>query len=128
MAPSVTETTSWANRRAAPTPSQAIARVDAHVGQLVEALRKRPRYAKEDWLIVIGTDHGGHGTGHFRGRNDVDVRWTFLILNGPSVVKGKMRAKTANVDIAVTALTHLGVEIRPEWKLDGRCVGLKSLE
>ncbi|GAA3129669.1 putative AlkP superfamily pyrophosphatase or phosphodiesterase [Kribbella aluminosa] len=39
---------------------------DTRVGQLVEAVRNRPQYTAERWLIVVATDHGhvdagGHG-------------------------------------------------------------------
>ncbi|MGB1841464.1 MAG: DUF4983 domain-containing protein [Longimicrobiales bacterium] len=29
------------------------------------------------------------------------------------------------VDVAVTALTHLGIPVDPSWQLDGRPVGLR---
>lgn len=31
----------------------------------------------------------------------------------------------AQVDVAATALTHLRIELEPQWKLDGKAVGLK---
>jgi hypothetical protein len=40
--------------------------------------------------------------------------------------KGPIKGKMYNVDVAVTALTHLGVPIQAEWKLDGKAVGLKK--
>ena len=46
------------------------------------------------------------------------MRTGFMILNGPSVVKGPIEGKLGNVDVAVTALAHLGVAAKPEWKLD----------
>jgi hypothetical protein len=55
-----------------------------------------------------------------------EVRRTFLIVSGPSSSQAAMPKKTANVDVAATALTHLGIAIRPEWRLDGQCVGLKQ--
>ncbi len=103
----------------------AIAKVDGHVGQILTALRERPRAAREDWLIVVCTDHGGRGTGHGGGQTAEEVRTTFLILHGPTVQPG-MIEKTANVDVVATALAHLGVSPSPEWKLDGRTVALKS--
>ncbi len=104
----------------------AIASVDKHIGGIVKALAKRENFANEDWLIVVAADHGGRGLGHIGGRSYEEVRHTFLILHGPSVKPGKINEKTENVDVAVTALTHLGVVILPEWKLDGKVVGLKA--
>lgn len=97
---------------------QAIAAVDGHVGRVLEAVSRRKVYDKEDWLVIVAADHGG--------RSHDEVRRTFLILSGPSVVPGEIMHETANVDVAVTALTHLGLEVKQEWKLDGRCVGLRG--
>src|SRR5690606_33630277 len=36
----------------------AIEELDDFVGVIVEAVRNRPTYADEDWLIVVTTDHG----------------------------------------------------------------------
>ncbi len=110
----------------APRYTNGIEEVDAHVGRILEAMRKRPTYAKEDWLILVCTDHGGKGKGHSGGQKDPEVRTGFLILHGPTLRKGAIDGKIYNVDVAVTALTHLGVPIKPEWKLDGRAVGLKK--
>ena len=75
---------------------------------------------------MTAADHGGRGTGHHGGRLHDEVRRTFLILSGPSVVLGPIMQETANVDVAMTALTHLGVEVKDEWMLDGRCVGRRG--
>ena len=57
---------------------------DRHVGKLLRALRSRPTYGNEDWLILVCTDHGGQGTDHAGGHDDPDVNTTFLIVSGPS--------------------------------------------
>jgi predicted AlkP superfamily pyrophosphatase or phosphodiesterase len=33
--------------------------VDEQIGRILKALKNRPTYAKEDWLIIVCTDHGG---------------------------------------------------------------------
>jgi arylsulfatase A-like enzyme len=109
-----------------PQYSRAIAQVDRHIGAVMEALGKRTSYAKEDWLTIVATDHGGRGLNHRGGRPHEEVRFTFLILHGPSVRKGSIQERTANVDVAYTALTHLGVRIDDVWQFDGRSVGLKG--
>lgn len=103
----------------------AIETVDRHVGKILTAIAQRPKSASEDWLILVGTDHGGRGLSHTGAGAYEEVRRTFLIVSGPSSSKENMPAKTGNVDVAVTAMTHLGILIRPEWNLDGRAVGLK---
>jgi phosphopentomutase len=109
-----------------PQYMQALATVDTHVGQILDAIRGRPRYATEDWLVAVCTDHGGRGTGHGGGQAAAEVRNTFLIFHGPSVTPGEIAAPTANVDVVATALTHLGVPLQAEWKLDGRSRALQN--
>jgi len=104
-----------------------LALVDRHVGAVLAALRARPTFADEDWLILAGTDHGGAGLGHGKGHENPDVRQVWFLANGPSVVPGKIEGPTALVDFVPTALTHLGIPIQPEWKLDGQPRALKSL-
>jgi predicted AlkP superfamily pyrophosphatase or phosphodiesterase len=102
---------------------QAIEQVDAHVGSLLEVLRRRPTYAKESWLILVSTDHGGSGKAH--GENIPEHRTIFLIVSGSAAARGVITPAPRVVDLAPTALTHLGVPIDPKWDWDGRPVGLK---
>ncbi|HET6422946.1 MAG TPA: alkaline phosphatase family protein [Planctomycetaceae bacterium] len=104
----------------------AIERVDGLIAEVITAVRARSTYAQEDWLILIGTDHGGAGTGHGGGREMPEIRRTFMIVSGPSTVRGRLEEQTYQVDHVATALTHLGIALQPEWKLDGRAVGLKA--
>jgi predicted AlkP superfamily pyrophosphatase or phosphodiesterase len=104
----------------------ALERVDAHVGRVVAAIRERPAFAQEDWLTIVCTDHGGIGTRHGGGRDEPDVRTTFLIVSGPSARRGKFDDPTYQVDVVATALAHLRVTPREEWRLDGKPVGLKA--
>jgi len=104
---------------------QAIERVDAHVGTLVDAVRARPRYAEEEWLFLVGTDHGGRGTDHGGGHDVPEILETFLIVSGPSVDRSAIAGPTYMVDLPVTALVHLGVAIDPRWQLDGRPLGVR---
>jgi len=109
-----------------PKYTNGIETVDGYVGDILAALLARKSYAKEDWLVIVCTDHGGQGRGHSGGQKNPEVRTGFLILHGPSVVPGAIKEKTTNADVAVTALTHLGVPVKAEWKLDGKAVGLKK--
>ncbi|HRN57456.1 MAG TPA: alkaline phosphatase family protein [Agriterribacter sp.] len=49
---------------AAPRYMGAINKTDTYVGEILAALRSRKDIAKESWLIVVATDHGGKGTSH----------------------------------------------------------------
>ncbi|QEL19761.1 alkaline phosphatase family protein [Limnoglobus roseus] len=101
-----------------------IADTDAHVGAILKAIRARKNFANEDWLTLVTTDHGGRGKSH--GANVPEIRTIFFIVNGPSVAPGEITSDVGVVDTAVTALTHLGVAVSPEWKLDGKSVGLTT--
>jgi len=110
-----------------PEYRQAIERVDANIGSVLQTIRDRSTFAQEDWLVIVATDHGGLGTNHGGGRKIDEIRRTFLIVSGPSARKGRTEAPTYQVDVVATALSHLGIAPKPEWKLDGKPVGLKQL-
>jgi predicted AlkP superfamily pyrophosphatase or phosphodiesterase len=102
---------------------KAIETVDAQVGEVLTALRKRKGFAAERWLILVGTDHGGRGTDHGGNRNTPEVNTVWCIVAGDGVEKGEIKGATHQVDLVATALTHLGIPQKPEWKLDGRAIG-----
>jgi len=104
----------------------AIERADKLVGRAVAAVKGRKTYAAEDWLVIVTSDHGGKGTGHGGGHQTPEILNSFLIVSGPSAKRGQFDEKVYLVDAPVTALAHLGVKAKEEWKLDGRVVGLKE--
>lgn len=125
-----------------------IQQVDKEIGEVVAALKARPTYAQEDWMILLTTDHGGVGTGH--GGNTNTERHIWWIASGDNVpnmeITGddpgsyqmssnpvdatKLKATPVLTDIAVTALAHVlkynttstcsDPESNPNWKLDGK--------
>ncbi len=103
---------------------EAIEATDRHVQFVLDALRSRKTYAEEDWLVLVSTDHGGTEKEH--GKNIPTHRTIFFIASGPSAARGPIDQPTFIVDIAATALVHLGIPIDPAWQLDGRAVGLKK--
>ncbi|MDP2956886.1 MAG: alkaline phosphatase family protein [Longimicrobiales bacterium] len=102
----------------------AIALADVHVGSLVSAVEARAKYAREDWLIIVSTDHGRTADGD-HGGDTPEERTIFLLASGPSAVVGTPPDPVNIVDVAVTALAHLGIAIDPAWQLDGKAVGLR---
>ena len=102
----------------------AIALADRHVGMLVDAIRGRSTYAAEDWLILVSTDHGRRPDGGHGGDSEVE-RTIFYLAAGPSTVRGALPGTPQIVDVAVTALAHLGIWLDPAWGLDGAVVGLE---
>ncbi len=87
------------------------------------AVRARPTYAQEDWLILMSTDHGRTADGD-HGGDTPEERTIFYLASGPSTVVGTLEGTPAIVDVPVTALAHLGIDIDPAWSLDGKVVGL----
>lgn len=98
---------------------------DAHVGALIEAIRHRPTFADEDWLVLISTDHGHKDEGGHGGVSPEETT-VFYLADGPSVAPGGSDFDPNIVDVPVTALAHLGVEAEPGWRLDGKVSGLKT--
>ena len=103
---------------------KAIEETDKRVGKIIKALKKRDNYNKENWLILVSTDHGGSGFGH--GEDIPEHTTTFYIASGKDVNKGEIKKQVYVVDVAVTALKHLGIDIKKEWNLDGKVSGLKN--
>lgn len=107
-----------------PAYRAAIEAADAQVGALVAALKRRPTFADEDWLILMSTDHGRRDDGGHGGLSPEERR-IFFLASGPAARRGAPADTVYVVDVAVTALAHLGVPLDPAWKLDGQVVGLR---
>jgi predicted AlkP superfamily pyrophosphatase or phosphodiesterase len=90
--------------------------VDGCLGQLLEAIEQRPSRKTEHWLIMVTTDHGHLDQGGHGGFTDEERR-TFVLYHGDGIEPGA-RDDARMVDIAATALAHLGLAIPAE--LDGR--------
>jgi predicted AlkP superfamily pyrophosphatase or phosphodiesterase len=103
---------------------EAIALSDQHVGALVDAVRSRPSFRAENWLILISTDHGRTSDGDHGGDSPVEMT-TFILASGPGMAIGTPTEETFIVDVAVTALNHLGIAIDPAWGLDGKPVKVR---
>ena len=101
----------------------AIETADVQVGRLISAIRNRPTYEREDWLVLVVTDHGHLDRGGHGGIT-VEEATVFYLASGPSATRSTLQAGTNIVDIAVTAMAHLGVTIDPAWHLDGKVSGL----
>lgn len=91
----------------------AISHVDSHIGELVRAMRARPKFAEEEWLVLITTDHGGRGNAH-GGDSEVE-RNIWLIAHGARLP----RERLLETPVPQTALVpmiyaHLGISPKPE--------------
>lgn len=101
----------------------AIETADEQVGRLIEAIRSRATFAQEDWLVLMSTDHGRADDGSHGGESDAELTIFYLAarLDGRAV---RLVEAPRVVDVAVTALAHLGIVADPAWELDGRANGL----
>ncbi|MFE7099431.1 alkaline phosphatase family protein [Streptomyces erythrochromogenes] len=86
----------------------AVARVDALVGQLLTAVQNRPTYGQENWKILVTTDHGHIPSGG-HGGSTIAERGTFVIAKGAGIPAGSVRDDVKLADVAATALAQLGV-------------------
>lgn len=96
---------------------RAIAAADAHVGELLRAVKRRKTRAAEDWLIVVTTDHGGTGYGH---KDDLPAnRRVFVIAHGLGPAGSGFTTATPRLtDVAPTVLAWLGVPFAAAGEAD----------
>ncbi|MBQ6023924.1 MAG: alkaline phosphatase family protein [Clostridia bacterium] len=52
--------------------------------EIISAIKSRPTYETEDWLILITSDHGGYNTGH--GMCTMQERMIFIVTNKAPVL------------------------------------------
>jgi predicted AlkP superfamily pyrophosphatase or phosphodiesterase len=97
-----------------------IERADSQTAELLEALRARPGYDDEDWLVLVSTDHGRNDAGGHGGQSPSETT-IFFLASGPAVSPGRTDCPPEIVDVAATALAHMGTVAQG---LDGQPRGL----
>jgi predicted AlkP superfamily pyrophosphatase or phosphodiesterase len=99
----------------------AIKAADAQIGKIWQAIKEREKNFKEDWLIVITTDHGRDAeTGKHHGGQSDRERLTWITTNSKKLNPHFIETP-AMVDIMPAMATHLNLAI-PEAtrkELDG---------
>lgn len=86
-------------------------RADEALGNLLAELDKRG--LRDETLIIISADHGGHGTTHGSSLpEDMTIPW---IVSGPGVQPKVLTTQVHTMDTAATAAFMLGLPIPPEW-------------
>ncbi len=91
-------------------------RADQAIGNLLAELDARG--LREEMLIIITADHGGHSTTHGSSMpEDMTIPWIAL---GAGVQPMQLTTPVQTVDTAATIAFALGLPIPPEW--DGRPV------
>jgi len=103
-----------------PAYLEAAAIVDLQVGAILAAVAKRKASRpKEEWLVIIVSDHGGTPDGKHGGQSPEEVIVPYFMA-GDGVARGQLTPTVHNVDAPVTALAWLGIQVDPAWELDGR--------
>ena len=112
--------------RAVPGYLSAIEAADALVGRVLAAVESRANREREDWLVILTTDHGGTiDLNH--GRDIVEHREVPFIVSGDAAAKGPLRTTVNQCDVVATAFAHLGIAVDPAWDLDSCAVGLATV-
>lgn len=92
----------------------AISHVDSHIGELLRAMKARPQYADEEWLVLVCTDHGGRGNSH--GGNSDAERKIWLVAQGKHLHKDDLATKPVPQTALVPMMyEHLGIVPKPGW-------------
>jgi len=90
---------------------RAYANDDESLGFILDSLKARNLY--EDTLIIVTSDHGGHGTTHGTDMpEDMTIPW---IVSGPGVLPMQITTQVRTMDTAATAAFALGLSIPSEW-------------
>lgn len=95
---------------------------DLCLARILDAVRSRPTFAQEDWLIMLTSDHGG--IHYMHGQMDAQTRTVPIVLCGRRVVQGPLAGLPRTYDVPCTALAHFGID-PTTCDLDGEVIGGK---
>jgi len=104
---------------------EAIEKSDGRVGEVLQALRSRPSFEEEDWMVIALTDHGGKDKSHHY-RDEPEAKTIFMTFQGSHVAPGELDPPPVIADIGPTILAYFGIDIDPSWDLDGKVVPLSG--
>jgi hypothetical protein len=104
---------------ASPVYVKALEKLDEHLGTVLAALKARPSYKDEAWLVMAVTDHGG--TGKVHGGQSPEERKIAAFIHGPGIEpKEDRETKYYQTVIAPTILEFLKIPLQPEWGFEDR--------
>jgi arylsulfatase A-like enzyme len=86
-------------------------RADESLGRILAELDRRN--LRNETLVIITADHGGHDTTHGSTMpEDMTIPW---FANGPGISPGPLTTTVHTMDTAATAAFALGLELPSEW-------------
>lgn len=83
---------------------KAIEAADQRVGEILGVLKQRSD--RDEWLVMITTDHGGSKDGS-HGRALLDHRRIFVVMSGRGVIPGRIASTPTPTDMAASIVDHL---------------------
>ncbi|MFJ1707661.1 alkaline phosphatase family protein [Kitasatospora sp. NPDC088346] len=92
---------------------------DRRLGRLLDALRERPSHGREDWTVIVVTDHGHRDEGGHGGRSEQELT-AWIAASGPDIPAGPPPVDLRHADVAAHVYAALGIAPDPHWSLDGR--------
>ena len=94
--------------------NESVARFEA----ILTAIKNRPTFAKEDWLILICSDHGGNEKKH--GVKGGQASTVPLLFCGKNLQPGQIYGRPDNLSIVPMVFRHFGLPDEAA-KLPGNC-------
>lgn len=89
----------------------AIRLADKQVGRIWDAIKDREKHEREDWLIVITTDHGRDSlSGKHHGGQSARERLTWIVTNAEKVNE-RFKQTPAVVDIMPSIANHMAIPL-----------------
>nr|BBH85930.1 hypothetical protein KTC_06810 [Thermosporothrix sp. COM3] len=88
--------------------------IDRRVGVMLDAMKEAGIW--DESLIILASDHGGHGTDH--GRDIPSDTNAFLVFHGPGIRTGEITEPMHLRDTSPIIAQALGLEAPTEW--DGK--------
>ncbi len=116
-----------------PAYQAALREADERLGRLLDKVEQRmTQDPQEDWLVIVCTDHGRDYWGAGHGGVTEQEKTVFIAsnkplneeLNQPSIPEDNpgpngLYGYAAQTSVAPTVLRHMGLDLLPEWLLDG---------
>ncbi|MBV4542501.1 alkaline phosphatase family protein [Pseudomonas sp. RW4S2] len=111
----------------------ALREADDKLGRLLDKVEERAyKHPQEDWLVIVCTDHGRDYWGSGHGGITEQEKTVFIASNKPlneelhqpsipydNPGPNNLYGYAAQTSVAPTVLRHMGLDVLPEWKLDG---------
>ncbi|MFD0892883.1 alkaline phosphatase family protein [Luteolibacter ambystomatis] len=106
-----------------PAYLSAIEHVDGLVAQVMDAVKARPQIAKESWLVIVVTDHGGNGRSH-GGQSEGERTIPMIVAGKGSSGRGIVDETPGQHVVPATVFEFLGVPVKAEWGWEPGTFGL----